>query len=173
MTQITVRLSGAVLLAALGCAYGAVRIQGQAPAVSESSFKCIKDGTKVRNTYIRHPDPAKQKEAVRIFTNNLQSTEYPAGTIVQLIPAEAMVKHAKAEFPNTNGWEFFALDVSATGTKITARGDKATNRGGTCVGCHQPAAKFDWVCERTHGCAAVPLTDDLIAKLQASDASCK
>jgi hypothetical protein len=29
--------------------------------VSESSFSCIKDWTKVRNTYIKHADPEKLK----------------------------------------------------------------------------------------------------------------
>ena len=36
-----------------------------------------------------------------------------------------MVKESKKEFPNTNGWEFFALTVSANGTKIASRGDSA------------------------------------------------
>lgn len=163
------RLFAAFLVAAFSGAFAAA----QAPAVTEKDFSCIRDWTKVRNTYIRHTDPAKQKEAVRIFTNHVQGTEYPAGTMVSLIPAEVMVKRTKAEFPNTGGWEFFALDVSASGAKVVARGDKAANPAGTCLGCHQPAAKFDWLCERTHGCAPVPLTDELIAKLQASDARCK
>ena len=53
--------------------------------------------------------------------------EYPTGTILQLIPTEAMVKHDRAAFPKTNGWEFFALKVSADGTAIQDRGDKVLN----------------------------------------------
>jgi len=37
-----------------------------------------------------------------------------------LVPFEAMVKHPRNKFPRTNGWEFFALEVSGTSTKATA-----------------------------------------------------
>src|SRR5262245_33544917 len=94
-------------------------------AVTEAAFGCVHTGTKVRKTYIRNDDPAKLKEAVRIFEERVEGVEYPVGTILQLVPNEAMVKHAKADFPNTNGWEFFALDVAADGTKIRTRGDTA------------------------------------------------
>jgi hypothetical protein len=144
----------------------------QAQAGADPSFGCMTQGTKVRNTYITHPDPAQLKEAVRIFENHVSGTEYPVGTMFQLVPGEAMIKRSRAEFPNTNGWEFFVLGVTAEGTTIRARGDAAANRAGTCLSCHQGAAKFDYVCERTHGCAPVPLTDEVIAKLQTSDARC-
>src|SRR5215471_12263098 len=39
--------------------------------VSEDSFGCIMDWTKVRNTYIKHADPEKLKEAVRIFKDSV------------------------------------------------------------------------------------------------------
>ncbi len=60
-----------------------------------------------------------------------------------------MVKESKKEFPHTNGWEFFALTVSANGTKIASRGDSASNTTGSCLGCHEPAAKFDYICKKT------------------------
>ena len=141
--------------------------------VSEKSFGCIRDGTKVRNTYIKHADPAKLKEAVRIFQNRVPDTEYPIGTFLQLLPGEVMVKHQRAKFPDTNGWEFFALELSAQGSKIRTRGDKTTNfQGVPCMSCHQPAVKFDFVCEKGHGCAPVPLDDPKIAELQAADPRC-
>ncbi len=67
---------------------------------------------------------------------------YPVGTIIQLIPQEAMVKRAKGFSPATKDWEFFSLDVSATGTKILSRGGaKVVNRfGGSCASCHSAAA---------------------------------
>ena len=142
--------------------------------VSESSFSCIKDWTKVRNTYIKHEDPEKLKEAVRIFKNSVPDKEYPAGTFLQLLPNEAMVKHSRQNFPGTNGWEFFDLDLSAQGTKIKTRGEQTVNfQGVKCFSCHQPAAKYDFVCERSHGCAPVPLDDQKIAELQAADPRCK
>ena len=141
--------------------------------VSVKSFSCISEGTKIRNTYIKHADPEKLKEAVRIFKNSVPDKEYPVGTFLQLLPGEAMVKHPRAKFPDTGGWEFFALDLSADGTKIKSRGDKVVNfQGVACMSCHQPAAKFDFVCEKGHGCAPVPLDDPKIAELQAADPRC-
>jgi len=143
-------------------------------AVSEQSFSCINDWPKIRNTHIYHADPEKLKEAIRIFRDSVSDTEYPIGTILQLIPAEAMVKHSRGTFAKSNDWEFFSLDVSAAGTKISERGENVVNhtQGLTCLSCHQPAAKYDFVCERTHGCAPIPLDDQRIAELQAADPRC-
>jgi hypothetical protein len=90
--------------------------------VSEDSFGCIHNWTKVRNTYITHANPEKLKEAVRIFENSVPDKEYPGGTFLQLLPEEAMVKHPRQIFPETNGWEFFHLELSVQGTKIKTRG---------------------------------------------------
>jgi len=142
--------------------------------ITEKDFTCIRDGHKIRNTFIRHPDPAKLKEAMRIFQDSVPDKEYPVGTFMQLVPGEVMVKHPREKFPKTNGWEFFALDVSESGTKIRDRGDNVVNlsQGVTCLSCHQPAAKFDFVCEKGHGCAPIPFDDKKIAEIQASDPRC-
>ena len=142
--------------------------------VTEESFGCIRDWTKVRNTYIKHADPKQLKEAVRILRDSIPNKQYPVGTFLQLLPDEAMVKHPRDKFPKTNGWEFFHLDLSAEGTKIRTRGDNVVNfQGVTCMSCHQPAEKFDFVCEKGHGCAPVPLDDQKIAELQGRDPRCK
>src|SRR5262249_8348899 len=109
--------------------------------VTEQTFGCILEWKKVRNTYIRHSDPEQLKEAIRIFRDSVPDKEYPVGTILQLVPFEAMVKHPHEKFPKTNGWEFFALDVSKEGTKIRDRGDNVVNlsQGVTCLSCHQPS----------------------------------
>ena len=143
-------------------------------AVSEQTFGCILDWPQVRNTRIKHPDPQQLAEAMRIFRDSVPNTEYPVGTILQLVPFEAMVKHSREKFPKTNGWEFFALNISAAGTKIRDRGDSVVNlsQGKTCLSCHQPAAKFDFVCEKGHGCAPIPFNDQAIQALQQADARC-
>src|SRR5690242_3667393 len=87
-------------------------------SVSEQTFGCILDWPKVRNTRFKHADPQKLKEAMHILRDSIPDREYPVGTILQLVPFEAMVKHERTKFPKTNGWEFFALDVSEAGTKI-------------------------------------------------------
>ncbi|GKS59637.1 hypothetical protein YTPLAS18_31640 [Nitrospira sp.] len=142
--------------------------------VTEESFGCIRDWTKVRNTYIKHADPKQLKEAVRILRDSIPNKQYPVGTFLQLLPDEAMVKHPREKFPETNGWEFFHLELSEKGTKIRTRGDNVVNfQGVTCMSCHRPAEKFDFVCEKGHGCAPVPLDDQKIAELQGKDPRCK
>jgi hypothetical protein len=149
-----------------------LRAQGDI-TVTEKSFGCSRSGTKVRNTYIWNPDPKLLAEAVRIFRDSVPNTEYPVGTTLQLVPAEAMVKHAPGRFPATNDWEFFALDLSAQGTKIKARGDSVVNfTGVTCLSCHEPAKRYDFVCEKTHGCAPIPINDQMIADRQSKDPRC-
>ena len=142
--------------------------------LSEQTFGCILDWTKVRNTRFQHSDPEKLKEAMRIFRDSVPDKEYPVGTILQLIPFEAMVKHPREKFPNTNGWEFFFLDVSKEGARITDRGEQVVNRsqGVTCLSCHQPAARFDFVCEKGHGCAPIPFDDQAIADIQKTNLRC-
>jgi hypothetical protein len=144
----------------------------QGAAATDPAFGCMTSGTKVRNTYISHSDPARLKEAVRIFENNVADVEYPEGTMLQLVPGEAMIKRSRSAFPNSSGWEFFLLDVTPQGSTVKMRGDTAGNRGGTCLGCHQRGVKFDFVCERTHGCAPVPLTDEQLARIQSNDPRC-
>jgi hypothetical protein len=163
-----VALVGAILCVAPGCARGQADV-----TVTDKSFGCLRDGTKVRNTYIRNADPKRLADAVRILRDSVPSMEYPVGTFLQLVPREAMVKHPLATFPATNGWEFFALDLSPQGTKITTRGDNVVNfQGVPCLSCHKPAARFDFVCEKGHGCAPIPLDDKKIAELQGMDPRC-
>lgn len=97
---------------------------------------------------------------------------YPVGTIIQLVPQEAMVKRRAGFNAATKDWEFFFLDVSPQGTKIVTRGtDQVVNRfGGNCASCHVAAApQFDMVCEQDHGCAPLPIGDDVIAAIQQAD----
>jgi len=142
--------------------------------VSEETFSCILDWPKVRNTRFKHADPEKLKEAMRIFRDSVPDKDYPVGTIIQLVPFEAMVKHPREKFPTTNGWEFFFLEVSKEGTKIKDRGDNVVNlsQGVTCLSCHQPAVKYDFVCEKGHGCAPIPFDDQKLAEIQRSDLRC-
>jgi hypothetical protein len=149
-------------------------VSAQDITVTEQTFGCILDWPKVRNTYFKHDDPKKLNEAMRIFRDSVPNKEYPIGTILQLIPFEAMVKHPREKFPTTNGWEFFDLEVSKERTKIKERGDQVVNhsQGVTCLSCHQPATRFDFVCEKGHGCAPIPFDDQKIAEIQRADLRC-
>ena len=111
-------------------------------------------------------------EAVELAESGGAGT-YPVGTIIQLIPQEAMVKRRAGFDPGSNDWEFFELDVTADGTVIHNRGGaEIVNRfgSGSCSSCHaQAEPKYDFVCEDTHGCEPLPVSDDLISGLQVSD----
>jgi hypothetical protein len=175
MGRLSVRLLRRSILAAGLGLFTLSGVSAQDITVTEQTFGCILDWPKVRNTYFKQDDPKKLKEAMRIFRDSVPDKEYPVGTILQLIPFEAMVKHPREKFPMTNGWEFFDLEVSKEGTKIKERGEQVVNhsQGVTCLSCHQPAAKFDFVCEKGHGCAPIPFDDEKIAAIQKTDLRCK
>ena len=96
---------------------------------------------------------------------------YPVGTLIQLIPTEAMVKRHKGYSPSTGDWEFFSLGVSSEGSVIKSEGAKVKNfLGGDCSACHRLAKpQFDSVCEKSHGCAPLGVTDAFIAEIQKLD----
>ena len=96
---------------------------------------------------------------------------FPVGTVIQLVPFEAMVKRSKGFSPATRDWEFFSLAVSPQGTRILERGTTNINNvAGNCASCHQGAApQFDFVCTKSHGCAGLTLSDVVIASLQRGD----
>jgi hypothetical protein len=143
-------------------------------AISDGTFDCIVNWPKIRNTRIKNQDLQSLERAMRIFRDSVANVEYPTGTILQLVPQEAMVKRSAETFPKTHGWEFFSLDVSGSGTKIKDRGDNVVNvaQGVTCFSCHSAAQKYDFVCEKGHGCAPIPFNDEQIAKVQEADPRC-
>ena len=96
---------------------------------------------------------------------------YPVGTLIQLIPTEAMVKRHKGYSPATGDWEFFSLGVSPQGTTIKSSGAKVKNfLGGNCSACHGLAKpQFDFVCGKNHGCAPLGVSDAFIATIQKID----
>ncbi len=162
----------AVVAAALVCLTSVATAPVMAAESSAEMFSCMHEGTKVSKTYVRHADPAKLAEAVAIFEGNVEGKPYPVGTVLQMVPNEAMVKHEVSAYPNSGGWEFLIFDVSAEETKITGRGDSAANPLGTCLSCHTGAAKFDYVCSKGHGCPPVPVTDEQIIAMQGQDPRC-
>jgi hypothetical protein len=100
---------------------------------------------------------------------------YPPGSVIQLIPGEAMVKGRIGFNQATRDWEFFELDVSKEGTRIRKRGfiDVVNRFGGNCFGCHIAARpEWDLVCETGHGCAPIPLTRAMSGALQRTDPRC-
>jgi hypothetical protein len=133
-------------------------------------FVRLEDMTPVRGFFVDnrlgHLD-----EAIAV-ANDPGGGEYPVGTIIQLVPQEAMVKRAPGFDRDSNDWEFFSLDVTAEGTTILTRGGaEVINRfGGSCADCHSLAEpQFDFVCEQDHGCEPLPIDRSVIESVQAAD----
>jgi len=136
-------------------------------------FTCITGWDKVRNLRITNL-LGYQAQALEIAASPAGGT-YPVGTVIQLIPTEAMVKRGEGTSPSTRDWEFFFLGVSDAGTTIEARGfaDVVNGFGGNCNDCHQKAQpQWDLICEKNHGCDPLPFTDEQIAAAQEDDPRC-
>ncbi|HEY3143391.1 MAG TPA: hypothetical protein VGJ86_19795 [Acidimicrobiales bacterium] len=134
-------------------------------------FVSLKDMTPVRGFFVDNP-LGHLDEAVAVAEDLDGGGEYPVGTVIQLIPFEAMVKRAPGFDNLTNNWEFFSLEVSAEGTKIVTRGsrDVINQFGGNCFDCHSRAKpEFDFICEKDHGCDPLPIGDDVIHAVQEGD----
>ncbi len=164
----TVRIS--VVLC--GVALSAWPAVGSAQDIDAKSFRCIRKMTPVRQFYV---DNLRGNLAGTLAAaNSSAGAVFPAGSVVQLIPGEAMVKRDKGFNAGTHDWEFFALDASKDGTRIRQRGPvDVANRLGTCLGCHaQARPPWDLVCESNHGCAPLEVTRAMIGALQRTDPRC-
>lgn len=136
-----------------------------------ADFVPLRDMTKVRGFFMANP-LGHLDEAIAV-AEDPGGGEYPVGTIIQLVPSEAMVKRADGFSPDAGDWEFFSLGVDASGTEILDRGGDAgviNAFGLSCLDCHNLARpEFDFVCEDTHGCDPLPIGDDIIQAVQEND----
>jgi hypothetical protein len=140
--------------------------------VDDSTFKCILKMTPVKHFFV---DNLGGNLAGTVAVAMAGKGEFPEGTLLQLIPNEAMVKQQKGFSPGTNDWEFFALSTDKNGTKIVSHGRQEVNNflGLNCFDCHKAArAEFDLVCELDHGCAPLPLTRPMFHAVQRTDPRC-
>jgi hypothetical protein len=165
-----------VTLAASGVASGRQALAprsvttGQDIHVTPTDFRNLQSMTRVRGFFVDNR-LGHLKQALRV-ANDPKGGVYPVGTIIQLIPQEAIVKRRRGYDAATRDWEFFTLQATPQGTKILTSGTTSiVNRfGGSCLSCHSAAAsRFDMVCEHNHGCAPLPIGDDVIAQIQRLD----
>ena len=160
---------GAAVLLVVGLAEAA-----DATVIDATSFRCITAMTPVRQFYV---DNLRGDLAATVAAaNSATGAVYPPGSVIQLIPGEAMVKREKGFNVATRDWEFFELDVSTDGTQIRKRGfaDVVSRFGGNCFACHIAARpEWDLVCESDHGCKPIPVTRAMIGALQRTDPRCK
>jgi hypothetical protein len=146
---------------------------GNAMDIEANSFQCIRKMTPARQFYLDNLQG--NLDATVAAANSTTGAVYPPGSLLQLIPGEAMVKHDRGFNAETHDWEFFELDVSKDGTKIRKRGfaDVVNRFGGNCFGCHSAARpQWDLVCETDHGCAPLAVTHAMTRALQRTDPRC-
>jgi hypothetical protein len=177
MTWIPAIVVAVVVTIALGaCTGGDSGNRSAAPkprqdfVAQAGDFRNLHTMTKVRNFYV--DNRLGHLDRALAVANSPNGGRYPVGTIIQLVPQEAMVKREKGFSPATRDWEFFFLSVTAMGTTIEKRGtsDVVNRFGGNCASCHQgAAARFDGVCEENHGCAPLPIGPDVFHAIQESD----
>ena len=142
--------------------------------VTAEGFGCIRDMEAVRGMYVANL--LGNIDATIAVANSEEGGVYPPGTVVQIVPTEAMVKRETGFNAATNDWEFFILDVSAEGTDIAVRGGEEVKNGfgQNCLSCHAQAdPKWDMICESGHGCQPIPITRDMIVALQKTDQRCE
>ena len=141
--------------------------------IQASDFVCLTRGTKAQDFFVVNKLGHLQ-EALAVANSTTGGT-FPPGTIIQLVPNEASVKHAPGWNAASHDWEFFSLSTSASGTTISARGttDVVNAFGGNCFNCHMKAQpQWDLLCQTNHGCDPLPLTEQQIQQVQAADPRC-
>jgi hypothetical protein len=164
----------AILLASSGCSQPEPKSRSKADVVvNEASFRCIRDMTPVRGFFVDNVlgDVAATVAVARSPTGGT----YPPGSLVQVIPTTAMVKHQPGHNPETNDWEFIELDVKPDGVTILGRGYAELNMrsGLNCFTCHKPAkASWDLICDQAQECVPIPLTPAMLRGLANTDPRC-
>ncbi|WP_417910115.1 hypothetical protein [Candidatus Electronema sp. PJ] len=141
--------------------------------VTDASFRCIRDMKKVRGLHL--DNLLGDLEGTLAAANAVNGgVMYPPGSVVQIVPGEAMVKREKGFNAATKDWEFFILDATKDGTKIKKRGaGDVVGLGGNCLACHaQARPEWDMICETGHGCMPIPFTKDMLSCIQKTDPRC-
>jgi len=140
--------------------------------IPNSAFKCLAELTTSGAFFV--DNLLGNLDATLEVANSDDGGKFPPGSLVTLVPNEAMVKHQEGWNPGTNDWEFFLLNVSSEGTSVAALGaEEVANPAGSCYGCHQLARpEWDLVCGANHGCAPLPFTREQIQGVQNSDPRC-
>ncbi len=166
-------LAGVVVAADPPAAIEAPAVTVTPVKVDGKTFRCMREMTPVRHFYV--DNLLGNMAGTLAAANAPNGAVYPAGSVVQLVPTEVMVKREAGFSPATGDWEFFELDVSATGTRIVKRGFAEVNNrfGKNCFACHAPARDpWDYICETTHGCEPIPIDHKMTGALQRSDPRC-
>src|SRR5262245_61624264 len=154
-------------------------LTGAEPHARPRDFHCLLKGRKPegKSFYVFNRNRAKLRRAVAMSeTGAIPPRGYPVGTILQVLPFEAMIKRRRGFNPEGNDWEFVKIRPTPEGgTEIQQAGKgEVANAIGSCQACHvRLAHDHDLVCEFVIGAAGLGLTDQQLAAIQAADPRCK
>src|SRR5256712_12330921 len=115
------------------------------------SFRGITKVTRVRQFYV--DNLRGHLDATLAAAKSTTGAVYPPGSVIQLVPGEAMVKRDNGFNTTTHDWEFFELDVSKDGTQVRKRGfaDVVNRFGGDCLRCPASARpQLGIACDARH-----------------------
>ena len=141
-------------------------------AAEAADFECLTNWTRIR--HFRIANALGHLDEALAVANGDMPPPYPIGTIIQLVPTEAMVKRGAGFFPEASDWEFFVLSPAGGVTQIIkrGRGEVVNLRTTSCFGCHGAASQKDFICENGNGCVALGIPESIIDRLQNGDPRC-
>lgn len=145
-----------LLASALAAPPDAADVPAAPRPATAADFGCLQDWAPVGHT--RYASLTGSLDAALAVARGEQPGPFPPGTLVQLMPTEAMVKLEAGASPETDDWEYLKLKLDRKGVlTITERGAaEVKNVAGSCHGCHQTAPQWDHVCAEDHGCKPLP-----------------
>jgi hypothetical protein len=138
-----------------------------------SDFECLTSWDRVRRFRIANK-LGHLGEALAVARGEAP-LPYPPGTIIQLVPNEAMVKRGGGYDSANNDWEYFVIDPAGGANRIVQRGrsEVVNGRSPPCFACHNAARAADFICETTNGCIELNLPGSAIDFLQENDPRCR
>ncbi|MBI5495068.1 MAG: hypothetical protein HY904_08565 [Deltaproteobacteria bacterium] len=156
----------------VACGARAPGVCGDDYEATVADFDCLLALPEVKGVRVLNRCGA-QPAAEAILRDGAQGARFPVGTILQVIPTEAMVKRGPGYDPANHDWEYVMLGGNPVGSRITDRGRaEVHNPVGSCLECHAGARDYDFICAGGHGCDALPLPHTALEALQRMDARC-
>jgi hypothetical protein len=107
--------SKAAALAALGWSLlvGPESLAAESLRVDAADFGCISDLAPVRGFFVGNL--VGDLDATLAVARSAEGGAYPPGSVVQLVPTEAMVKHPEGFNPATRDWDVHRIGAPAPG----------------------------------------------------------
>lgn len=149
---------------------------GAAPVAFRSAepedFRCVSEMSAVRGFFV--DNYLGDVEGTLAAAEDPGARPFPPGSIVQLIPLEAMVRLPDGTSPETGDWEYVMLDTLSGQSEITSRGfGEVENLAGSCNSCHAGASSRNFICEQSGLCEAAALPRSIVDRLVEEDARCE